>query len=389
MNSKLIAWLILLGLMASACSGTTTQVPQAVEKTPTPYPDTPSPARIDAPLVESPDIIILDMFNELEGWAVTGAEIARTNDGGITWYNVSPPDMTETGYNVDTFFLDTEHAWVQKPDPENYPKSGTMYRTADGGRTWDNFIVPFSMGDLSFVDTENGWVMADLGVGAGSNAVAVFQTTNGGYSWKKAYTNDPNEENAAETLPLGGIKSDLVPLDLNTAWVTGVTYAPGEVYLFHSNDQGKNWKQVTLPLPAEAQNFELGIDKDQMKFVSPTDGYLALRMSGDSTKTAVYVTHDAGNTWSLTPTLLDGAGASSFLTRQDAIIYDGEQFQVTRDEAQTWSAAAPDISFGETFAGMEFVNPMSGWVITIDPSTNHRSLYRTHDGGSAWLPVVP
>jgi photosystem II stability/assembly factor-like uncharacterized protein len=264
-----------------------------------------------------------------------------------------------------------------------------MYRTADGGRTWDNFIVPFSMGDLSFVDTENGWVMADLGVGAGSNAVAVFQTTNGGYSWGKTYTNDPNEENAAETLPLGGIKSDLVPLDLNTAWVTGVTYAPGDVYLFRSNDQGKTWKQVPLPIPAEAQNFELGIDKDQMKFVSPTDGYLALRMSGDATRTAVYVTHDAGNTWSLTPTVLDGAGASSFLTRQDAIIYDGEQFQVTRDEAQTWSAVPPDISFGETFAGMEFVNPMSGWVITIDPSTNHRSLYRTHDGGSAWLPVVP
>jgi photosystem II stability/assembly factor-like uncharacterized protein len=393
MNIKLGTWLIVFAITISACAQTTTQAPpsaeRAVEQSPTPYPDTPSPASIDAPKVEAPELFTLDMFNELEGWAVTDAEIVRTNDGGITWYNVSPPGMAETGYSVGTFFLDRNHAWVQKPDMENYPAKGTLYRTTDGGLTWNEFSVPFSEGDLSFVDGENGWIMADLGVGAGSNAVAVFQTTDGGASWEKKYTNDPNEENASDSLPLGGLKSDLVPMDMNTAWVTGVTYAPGEVYLFRTADQGKSWKQVTMPIPPDAQNFELGIDRDQMKFVSPTDGYLVLRMSGDSTQTAVYVTHDAGNTWSLTPTVLDGAGASSFLTRQEAILFNGEQFQVTRDEAQTWSAVAPDISLGETFVTMDFVNLMSGWVITIDPSTNHRSLYRTLDGGATWLPVVP
>jgi photosystem II stability/assembly factor-like uncharacterized protein len=217
----------------------------------------------------------------------------------------------------------------------------------------------------------------------------VFQTTDGGASWEKTYTNDPDEEGASDSLPLGGIKSDLVPLDMNTAWVTGVIYAPGEVYLYRTIDQGRSWKQVPLPISLEVQNFELGIDKDQMEFVSPTDGYIALRMSGDSTQTAVFVTRDTGNTWSLTPTVLDGAGASSFLTQQDAVIYEGTHFQVTRDGAQTWTAVAPDISFDETFADMEFVNPMSSWVITIDPSTNHRSLYRTQDGGSTWLPIVP
>ncbi len=202
--------------------------------------------------------LISEMFNELDGWAVTGAEIVRTNDGGLTWYNVSPPEMTETGYNVDTFFLDNDHAWVQKPDPEKYPNSGMLYRTSDGGRTWENHIVPFSRGDLNFLNAENGWVLADLGVGAGSNAVAVFQTADGGGSWEKTYTNDPNEDDASDTLPLGGIKSDLVPMDENTAWITGVTYAPGEVYLFRTIDQGKSWKQVTLPLPPNAQNYRIG-----------------------------------------------------------------------------------------------------------------------------------
>jgi photosystem II stability/assembly factor-like uncharacterized protein len=389
MNIKIGRWLIVLALLISACSNGKASAPQSAEQPPTPYPDTPSPAKIDAPQVEAPEIINLEMFNELEGWAVTNTEIVRTNDGGITWYNVSPAGMVESGYSVGAFFLDRDHAWVQRPDMDKYPNSGTLYRTTDGGLTWENFIVPFSGGDLSFADAQNGWMLADLGAGAGSNAVAVFQTTDGGSSWEKTYTNDPNEEDASDSLPLGGLKSDLVPMDMHQAWVTGVVYAPGEIYLYRTTDQGRSWKQVPMPLPADAQNFELGIDRDQMKFVSPKDGYLALRMSGDATQTAVYVTHDAGNTWRLTPTVLNGAGASSFLTRQEAVIYNGEQFQVTRDAAQTWSAVVPDISFGETFAGMEFVNLTSGWVITIDPSTNHRSLYRTQDGGSTWLPVVP
>ena len=60
MNIKLKAWSILFVLMMSACSKNTAQAPQSVEQPPTPYPDTPLPARIDAPRVEVPEII--DLF---------------------------------------------------------------------------------------------------------------------------------------------------------------------------------------------------------------------------------------------------------------------------------------------------------------------------------------
>jgi photosystem II stability/assembly factor-like uncharacterized protein len=327
-------------------------------------------------------------MNELDGWAVTEAEIARTNDGGLTWYNVTPPEMEETGYGVDTFILDVEHAWVQKPDFENFPNGGFLYRTTDGGLTWTEFSVPFSRGDINFVDGDNGWALADLGVGAGSNAVAVYRTTSGGAVWERMYTNDPNDPESGDSLPLGGIKSDLVPLDEDTAWVTGTVYAPGEVYLHRTEDSGRTWTPVTVQLPENAQNFELGIEDEQMKFVSGTHGFLALRMSGESIQTVVYVTENAGNTWTLMPTVIEGAGPSAFLSEQEAVLYNGEQFYVTRDAARSWSMISPDIVFAESFVGMEFVNLLSGWVITIDPS-NHKSLYRTHDGGATWLPVIP
>jgi photosystem II stability/assembly factor-like uncharacterized protein len=328
------------------------------------------------------------MFNELDGWAVTEAEIVRTNDGGLSWYNLTPHGMTETGYSVTPFFLDTEHAWAQKSSTENYPHSGTLSRTIDGGFTWEDFSVPFSEGDLTFLDPDHGWMLAELGIGAGSNAVAVFQTQDGGATWEQKYTNDPSVPKAGDSLPLGGLKSDLVPLDMKTASVTGLDYASGDIYLYRTDNGGRSWTPVDLELPPGAEDSQIVIEKDQLKFVSPTDGYLALRVSNNSMQTAVYVTQDAGNTWRLTPTMIVGTGPASFLSPVDAVLYNRQKFLVTRDAAQSWVEVSPDVSFGETFANMEFVNLMTGWVITMDPS-NHRSLYRTLDGGLTWLPVVP
>lgn len=393
---KLRTILFVLALILSACNISVTSFPvaptqpveQPTEIHPTPVPDTPAPPAIDAPVVESPALSEIHFLNELDGWGVTETQIVRTNDGGVTWHNVTPPDITETGSTVATFILDNQHAWVQKPDFNNFPNNGLLYRTTDGGLTWTISSTPFSGGDLSFTDVTNGWMLADLGVGAGSNAVAIFQTADGGATWTQTYTNDPNLPDAGDSLPLGGIKSDLVPLNKQIAWVSGVTYAPGTVYLFRTDDGGHNWTPVTLELPAGAENFELGVDKDQLQFVSANDGFLAVRMSGEATQTAVYITNDGGNSWTLTPTLIPNAGASAFLSAREAIIYNGEQFYVTHDAARTWTTVSPNIVFGDSFADMDFVNPNTGWVVTVD-AANHHSLNRTTDGGATWYPELP
>jgi len=112
-------------------------------------------------------------------------------------------------------------------------------------------------------------------------------------------------------------------------------------------------------------------------------------MAGDSTQTAVYVTQDAGKTWAAPSMPLEGAGASVFLSAQEAIIYNGKQFYVTHDAAHTWVTVSPNIAFSDSFADMEFINAKSGWVLTFDSTNNHRSLYRTTDGGATWSPVIP
>ncbi|NJN79836.1 MAG: hypothetical protein HC797_04840 [Anaerolineales bacterium] len=318
---------------------------------------------------------------------MTEEEIVRTDDGGVTWYNVTPQGLSETGYSVVTYFLNENYAWIQVADINNYPIAGTLYRTSDGGITWQDFETPFSAGDFEFIDENNGWILADLGVGAGSMAVSVFQTSNGGVTWSRVYTNDPNLEGAGESLPLGGIKVLLVPLDMQTAWVGGVVYANGTVYLFRTDDGGETWSTVAnIELPQEAEDSQIGVEK--LEFISPTQGVLVLRMSSTSQETLIFSTNDGGDTWQAFPETIPEAGMLEIPSAQEVIFYSSGQFYITEDAGATFDIINPNILFGDSLTDMSFVNANTGWVVTTS-QTNQRVLYKTEDGAQTWFPIIP
>jgi len=364
-----------------ALAESATSIPDA------PIPATPEPAVIDAPLVEAPELIKIQFLTPRDGWGVTQTQIVRTNDGGITWYDVTPPEIGETGYNVDWFIMDNDHVWLQLADFDNYPNAGFQYRTSDGGLNWDKIATPYSGAHLSFLDVNNGWALADLGVGAGSNAVAVFQTTDGGATWTQKFTNDPNRPVSSDSLPLGGLKYGLTPLNMQTAWIYGVVYASGSPYVFRTDDGGATWSPVTLPLPEGGENAELSVE--HVSFAFDKTVFLIMRNTSDAINTPIYVSNDSGDTWSLTPTLIPQSGEVSFISASEIVIYNREQFYVTRDAAKTWSIIPPDVKFGDSFSGMDFVSADTGYVLSLNSDTNHTSLYRTDDGGATWFPVIP
>ena len=392
-----LSFLFLLLLLLSACAPASpnveaSKVPEATQTmeesqvAPLTVVETPLPAVVEAPILEAPSIVNIEMLDEVYGWAITEERIIRTNDGGVTWYNVTPGNLADAGYLVYTSFLDANTAWVQFPDMNKYPNGGKLYRTIDGGLTWETFTTPFSGGSLHFVDPNNGWMMADLGVGAGSMAVSIFQTSDGGKTWNRTYTNDPNLAEASDTLPLGGIKNLILPLDAETAWVGGVVYAPGQTYLFRSDDGGKTWFNINLVLPENTAESELSLQ--DMVFITPTNGLLALRITSETPQTIVYITEDGGNTWVQSPVAFEGYGILETPSASEMIFYTADQFYVTKDAGVTIQQISPEIKFGDSIIDMSFANSQTGWVITASPS-NERTLYKTTDGGTTWTPLIP
>ena len=392
-----LSFLFLLLLLLSACAPASpnveaSKVPEATQTmeesqvAPLTVVETPLPAVVEAPIIEAPSIVNIEMLDEVYGWAITEERIIRTNDGGVTWYNVTPGNLADAGYLVYTSFLDATTAWVQFPDMNKYPNGGKLYRTIDGGLTWETFTTPFSGGSLHFVDANNGWMMADLGVGAGSMAVSIFQTSDGGKTWNRTYTNDPNLAEASDTLPLGGIKNLILPLDAETAWVGGVVYAPGQTYLFRSDDGGKTWFNINLVLPENTAESELSLQ--DMVFITPTNGLLALRITSETPQTIVYITEDGGNTWVQSPVAFEGYGILETPSASEMIFYTADQFYVTKDAGVNIQQISPEIKFGDSIIDMSFANSQTGWVITASPS-NERTLYKTTDGGATWTPLIP
>jgi photosystem II stability/assembly factor-like uncharacterized protein len=345
-----------------------------------------SPSVTPGPAIEGPRLVSIDMLDEAQGWAVTETGIARTANGGETWYDVTPPGISEAGYLVLTDFLDANVAWLLLPDVTDFLGKGTLFWTQDGGASWEARETPFGGGSLAFVDARQGWMMADLGAGAGSQGVAIFQSADAGTTWRRTYTNDPNQEGSGESLPLGGQKHFIQPLDMRSAYVGGVIYAPGTPYLFRTDDGGASWNQVPLPLPEGAAESELTIA--QVHFFSENVGLMAVRVTGESISMAVYETRDGGGIWSRWPHALQGAKTIKFVSAVEAIEYSTNQFHVTRDAGNTWPSVSPDVQFDESFGAMDWVSTDTGWVVTIDPS-GMRALYRTTDGGATWTALAP
>ena len=344
--------------------------------------DTPSPATVAAPVVSSPEITSLHMLSELDGWAFSTNAILRTTDGGTTWYNVSPQGITEFGYGVPNTFLSASQAWVMVADASDPAGSGLLYRTDDGGLNWAAFSVPFGGGDLAFTNEKDGWMMAYLGVAAGSMGVSIYRTDDGGATWTQAYTNDPNLADAGDSLPLGGLKNNLTPLDAQTAWVGGVIYAPETFYFYKTTDGGQSWNQQVPPAAPGMQDTEVTIDNGPI-FTTQSDGILPIRFTGDTLRTGFYATHDGGMSWEFV-TFMPGTGTVDFVSPSDGFFWTGEQFFFTVDGAHTWTTINPNILFADSFAGMDFVNMNTGWVWTYDP-TGQYGLYKTTDGGTTWF----
>ncbi len=236
------------------------------------------------------------------GWMRDIHRLFRTNDGGHTWQAVKLPD----GLNLWSFyFTEIGAGWVTGSD-------GAVYRTADSGGTWQKNDVglKYVFTKVFFVDSLHGWIWGQGSLGESN--LATLRTTDGGVSWELLSNQLRSQSVSNQTF-----------VDANHGW--GVD---ADRYITHTVDGGKTWQRQG---PFDRNGW------GPFSFVSSTEGWVACH-------DGILHTSDGGENWELQ-------------LETDAFDADSVVDQLL------------------------FIDSHRGWAINID------RIWRTTDGGKTWQEI--
>ncbi len=321
----------------------------------------------------NPRLTHIEMLDPLNGWGQAEGMILRTEDGGASWFNVTPPDILSDPAYAKSFFLNEKIGWFLLEDVDK-PNAGEIYRTLDGGGTWLWRAIPFGRAEFGFLDSENGYALFSMGAAAGSMGVSVWTTANGGGDYNRVFFHEPGFE---YTLPFSGIKTGISFRDAQHGWVSGNVPMDGVIWLYRSVDGGLSWAEQKVDLPAGYENY-------QTSTYAPLffDGGLAtlpVQLSGENSGYVFYQSQDSGETWTATqPISVEGLYAIA--SPNEIVIWNGSPpLNSTHDGGNTWIYQAGDgLPDNNELRQLDFVNANNGWALTED------YLYRTNDGGKTW-----
>jgi len=351
------------------------------------------------------DIMYIDMVDVNQGWGIGGLNKAsdhvfRTQDGGQTWRDVTPPQPAPDASATITalgYFLNAVTAWVAYgPSPESggMPPFIQVWKTNDGGGTWsyssiDTSVVSgetFSPYFLNFADTQHGWLMVYLGAGMMHAYVALFMTFDGGATWTDIL--DPLTVNDIQSFP----KTGMIFVDIQTGWLTrdaqGVDPTP---HIFRTTDSGLTWTRLDLPTPAEAPNLYVSYacgsySPNAFSALSVTVTIKCLDLATYKIeKDYVYFTSDGGITWQTYPLPADyrlGKGLYFFSPQNGLAL--GRKIYKTTDGGQTWKFIQ-QVSWDGQFS---FVSMDLGWAYVFNDQ-GENALVKTINGGETWTMLNP
>lgn len=382
---------------------TPTSTPEIIESPTQPLPELTFPPGEPIPTLiagEALTITQISMVDQFTGWGVAkqlrGVEhVVRTQDGGYTWQNVSPPQMLyESGDNswrVTAKFIDLKRAWVlytsQSPIFQAYYR---VWVTEDGGETWvESEPIPstgdgayFSPGNFSYVAPGFGWLIVHVEGGMHSDYSEIFATADGGYTWVRVADPYSPTTDSLMSLPILEIEFADEVWGMATKSTEGVM---PQAFVVQTFDGGYTWKDYFLPAPA-------GIDweKDLLNcstlspaFVGEGQVYLLLNCRDFDGNRYVhfYASQDYGETWQITP--LNADVHQLIFWDADTGYALGRNVLRTFDGGNTWEFVK-EMKWQGDFS---FVDAQYGWAVAED--NGRIALVRTEDGGASWDLIKP
>ncbi len=344
----------------------------------------------------------LQMFDPQAGWATGGLagsndHIFTTRDGGNTWFDVTPPQpgLPDT-LEVSAFFLNASTAWATFAGATMdifLPPSPVVWLTSDAGQTWqasqmldmsglDQSINP----TLYFADAQHGWLLTHVGVGMSHDYVNLYRTIDGGLTWDRLL--DPYTDGQIQ----GCGKTGFLFLDSQVGWLTGDCWGVmSGVFLARTEDGGTTWTFVDLPAPADQPllydaNTWAACGGYDLHFFDSQRAVLGVHCtmySQDSPDPTfayyMYTTQDGGTTWNSQPY---PGEALLFVSPQNGWALGREIYQ-TANGGMTWNKVN-DVHWDARF---DFISPRLGWAASY--TETEYALVATTDGGAHWFMLDP
>lgn len=266
-----------------------------------------------------------------------------STDGGASWLRGEVGGPVNAAMNSIWFFNSREGLAISS--------EGHYLKTANGGLTWTqaSATATFGWSRMQFLPgSDTGWVVSRMG--------AIYKTGDRGATWLSPVqpTSVPTE-----------FVVDFHFVDAQKGWA--VASQPGSTggAIYASEDGGSSWQ----PLTSTGGLFGLvGI-----RFADASNG-VAVGPAG-----YVYVTADAGKTWSPKPTGTErGLRRVSFANANLAVaVGDGGVILRSVDRGQTWSRVNSPTA--NTLLDVRFTSSSRGYAVG-DGGT----LLTTNDGGLTW-----
>jgi photosystem II stability/assembly factor-like uncharacterized protein len=323
-------------------------------------------------------------------WAIVASNLkpqsflVRTGDGGRHSQAVTPPVKPVSSSS----FLAGAQAWIEAGALSSGTRTEPVYRTLDGGRSWQRLGNVASECQLDFVDTRHGWCIG-IGAAAGAETVDLDRSSDGGATWTVvSRTGLYDVGSTPGALPYGCDKT-IAFSSPRIGWAASYCNG-GTPRLYKSTDGGARWQALAaVPVPKGLPTAPAG-EGLSLPAVSGSRLALSVEIGGSPHgATAIATSANGGRSWRtrLVPGPLRYWTVDLIDVRHWRLS-DGTTLLATDDGGRRWRSRKPAVKMKDavgTPLALDFLSPRLGFAV---PDGNSGPLWRTRDGGTTWKPVT-
>jgi photosystem II stability/assembly factor-like uncharacterized protein len=331
------------------------------------------------------------MFSPTVGWA------QRQSDGailhttlGITRWTVASP-VLDGQVIIAVAFVDANAARLMTAQTSAFDVSTTTaiqaWATDDGGLTWTRggILTGYALAyeppeTLDYVGRDDGWFSITGLAAAGSSAIFVYRTIDGGLHWQAVDLSNIQPVPATGKLPGGCDKNPVVFINASVGWDTGECNG-GPPFFYATSNGGVAWRAQSLGLGQQDNGYNIA----PPQFVNTRDGFVLGYVGEQGTFASLFVTIDRGSSWTRRGTPIMSPQSSYFVNAEDGWLLDtsGNLFATT-DAGRAWTNLHTTSAAG---LNLDFLTPEVGWGYVSN--AGGPGLLQTSDGGRVWSAVTP